>query len=207
MNSCFPLNKTGILLFFADFPKFSGPFVDILLPGAGHRQSIFRYILGNNRAGSHIGPLPDMDRRDQTGVTAHKSVIPNGSAVLLKTVIITSNGTASDVAMAAHITIADISEVGYFGAVLHNAVFNFHKVPYFYRIAQLSFGSQVSKGTDIAVISHLGLDGNALPKAGVIPKLAIAYIRLGSDQAISADAAITPYCGKGLYNRVRSNLG
>src|SRR4051812_29209989 len=88
-----------------------GPSVLNGLPPPPERQGVGRDIVGDDRAGAHIGALTDRYRRDERGVRADKGAVPDGGAVLREPVVVAGDGAGADVRRRADRRVAHVREV------------------------------------------------------------------------------------------------
>ena len=82
------------------------------LAGAADGKGVGGDILGDDAAGSHIGSLAHGDWGHQGCVAANEGVLFHGGAVLFHPVEVDRGCTAAEVAVFAHVGVAQIGQMG-----------------------------------------------------------------------------------------------
>src|SRR6185436_6022919 len=112
-NACQPVTTDllrGAYLFAHGFERaqaFRPTFLNDL-PAAAERQRPRRHVTGDHRAGADIGPIADLDRRDQRRVRADEGALANVGAVFAHAVVVAGNGAGPDIRPLTHPRVADI---------------------------------------------------------------------------------------------------
>src|ERR1019366_10713137 len=84
-------------------------FID--LAGAADSQRAGRDIVGDHAARTHVSPVGDLNRRNQSRVTADKRAVADYRRVLVPAVVVTRNRARADVGFLANDRIAEVSQV------------------------------------------------------------------------------------------------
>ncbi len=90
-------------------PQARGPVLLNHLARARERQCIHRHVAGNHRAGTDIGAVADLDRRNQRRIGTDECILADRRAVLGAAVVIAGDGAGADIGIGADRGVADIA--------------------------------------------------------------------------------------------------
>ena len=90
-----------------------GPALKVGLALPGDAQRLGGHILGDGAAGGGVGTVAYLDRSHKVGVAANEAVIADLGAELILAVVVAGDGAAAEVAVLAHIAVADVGQVAH----------------------------------------------------------------------------------------------
>ena len=108
--------------------SFPCPPVLVHLPSARDRQRLIGHIVGDRRAGGHIGALADRDRRDELRVAANEGAVADDGLVLLLAVVVAGDRAGADVDVLADRRVSQIREVARFRLAAERGLFQLDEV-------------------------------------------------------------------------------
>ena len=153
-------------------------FVDLPAPADG--QSLGGHIHGDRGAGSDKTVITQTNRCHQLTVGANEDPVTQTGLVFLNTVVVTGDGTCSDIAVPPDFRIAQIGEMTGFAARTQNHLF------FFFLIADLGFGSQIGTGANMGEGTH----GRSLADVGLLDDTIRFDHRLGGNLHIAQPSAL-----------------
>ena len=181
------------------------PAVQIGLALPGDAQRLRGHILGNGASCGGVGTIAHLDRSHKVGVTADEAVIADLGAELILAVIVAGDGAAAEVAVFAHIAVADVGQVAHGVAPGKVGVLGLHIGAQMHAIVgdgvhpHMGEGADVVVGADVAAVDLAGIHGSALVHGAVLDE------GVGADDAACADDRLAPQDGARKDHSTRSN--
>ena len=164
-----------------------GPAVEVGLALAGDAKCLRGHVFGDGAAGGGVGSVADGDGGHEVGVAADEAVVANGRAELILAVIVAGDGAAAEVAVFAHIAVADVGQVadgiapGEAGVLRLDISAQMHAVAGDGVDADMGKGADVVVGAEMAAVDLTCVDGGALVHGAVLDE------GVGADDAACAD--------------------
>jgi hypothetical protein len=164
-----------------------GPALKVGLAVAGDAQRLGRHILGDGAACGGVSAVAYLDRGYKVGVAANEAVIADLGAELILAVVVAGDGAAAEVAVLAHVTIADVGQVAHGVAPGKVGVFGLHIGTQMHAVVgdsvhpHMGEGADVVVGAQMAAVDLAGVDGGALVHGAVLDQ------GIGADDAACAD--------------------
>ena len=185
------------LLFFGDVGFHLGgcPAIQIGLALPGNAQCLCGHILGDGAAGGGVGTVAHLDRSHKVGVAADEAVIADLGAELILAVIVAGDGAAAEVAVLAHIAVADVGQVAHGVAAGKVGVLGLHIGAQMHAVVgdgvhpHMGEGADVVVGADVAAVDLAGVHGSAFIHGAVLDQ------GVGTDDAARADDRLAPQDG------------
>ena len=185
------------LLLFGDigFHLGGGPAVQIGLALPGDAQCLGGHILGDGAAGGGVSAVAHLDRSHKVGVAADEAVIADLGAELVLAVVVAGDGAAAEVAVLAHVTIADVGQMAHGVAPGKVGVLGLHVSAQMHAVVgdgvhpHMGEGADVVVGAQMAAVDLAGVDGGALVHGAVLDQA------VGADDAACADDRFAPQDG------------
>ena len=185
------------LLLFGDVGFHLGlcPAVQIGLALPGDAQCLCGHILGDGAAGGGVGTVANLDRGHKVGVAADEAVIADLGAELILAVVVAGDGAAAEVAVLAHIAVADVGQVAHGVATGKVGVLGLHIGAQMHAVVgdgvhpHMGEGADVVVGADVAAVDLAGVHGGAFIHGAVLDQ------GVGADDAACADDRLAPQDG------------
>ena len=181
------------------------PAVQIGLALPGDAQCLCGHILGDGAAGGGVGTIAHLDRGHKVGVAADKAVIADLGAELVFAVVVAGDGAAAEVAVLAHIAVADVGQVAHRVAPGKVGVLGLHVCTQMHAVVgdgvypHMGEGTDIVVGADVAAVHLTGVDGAALIYDAVLDE------GVGADDAARTDDGSAAQDGTGQNDGTRSN--
>src|SRR6266850_337651 len=109
------------------FPAFH-PAVHVRLAPPGDAEGAVWHVLGNRRAGCHVGTLADSHWGDQLTITADECPVLDDRRVLLRPVVVAGDGSGADIHPLADGGIAEVGKVVGLRARSHRGLLQLHEI-------------------------------------------------------------------------------
>ena len=195
-------------LLFGDvgFHPGDGPALYVGLAAPFDGQGSGGHILGDGAAGGGVSPVAHRHRRHQVGVAADEAVVPDGGAVLVLPVVVAGDGAAAEVAVFAHVAVADVGQVADGVAAGKVGVLGLHIGAQVDAVvgdgarADVGEGPDVVVGADLRGVDLAGVDGGAAADGAVLDE------SVGADDAARPDDGAAPQDGAGQDDSPRRDL-
>ena len=195
------------LLLFGDVGFHLGlcPAVQIGLALPGDAQCLCGHILGDGAAGGGVGTIAHLDRSHKVGVAADKAVIADLGAELILAVVVAGDGAAAEVAVLAHIAVADVGQVAHSVAAGKVGVLGLHIGAQMHAVVgdgvhpHMGEGADVVVRADMAAVDLAGVHGGAFIHGAVLDQ------GVGADDAACADDRLAPQDGARKDHSARGN--
>ena len=164
-----------------------GPAVQIGLALPGNAQCLGGHILGDGTACGGVSAVAHLDRGHKVGVAADEAVVTDLGAELILAVVVAGNGAAAEVAVLAHIAVADVGQVAHGVAPGKVGVLGLHIGTQMHAVVGDSVHPHMGEGADVVVGAQMtavdlaGVDGGALVHGAVLDQ------GIGADDAACAD--------------------
>ena len=174
-----------------------GPAVQIGLALPGDAQRLRGHVFGDGAAGGRVGSVADLDRSHQIGVAADEAVIADGGAELILAVVVAGDGAAAEVAVLAHIAVADVGQVADRVAPGKVGILGLHIGTQMDAVIGDGVDPHMGERPDVVVGAQMtavhlaGVDGGALVYGAVLNEA------VGADDAARADDGFAPQDGAG----------
>ena len=185
------------LLLFGDVGFHLGccPAVQIGLALPGDAQCLCGHILGDGAASGGVGAIAHLDRSHKVGVAADEAVIADLGAELILAVVVAGDGAAAEVAVLAHIAVADVGQVAHGVAAGKVGVLGLHIGTQMHAVVgngvhpHMGEGADVVVRADVAAVDLAGVYGGAFIHGAVLDQ------GVGADDAACADDRLAPQDG------------
>ena len=138
-------------------------------------------------AGGGVSAVAHPDRSHKVGVAADETVIADLGAELILAVVVAGDGAAAEVAVLAHIAVADVGQVAHGVAAGKVGVLGLHIGTQMHAVVGDSVHPHMGEGADVVVGAQMtavdlaGVDGGALVHGAVLDQ------GIGADDASCAD--------------------
>lgn len=171
------------------------PAVEVGLTLPGDAKSLRGDVLGDGAAGGGVGPVADGDGGDKVGVAADEAVVADLSAELVLAVVVAGDGAAAEVAVLAHVAVADVGQVadgiapGEVGVLCLDISAQMHTVAGDGVDAHMGEGTDIVVGAEVAAVDLAGVDGGVFVHGAVLDK------GVGADDAACADGGLAAQDG------------
>ena len=181
------------------------PAVQIGLALPGNAQRLCGHILGDGAAGGGVGTIAHLDRGHKVGVAADEAVIADLGAELILAVVVAGDGAAAEVAVLAHIAVADVGQVAHGVAAGKVGVLGLHIGAQMHAVvgdgvhSHMGEGADVVVRADVAAVDLAGVHGGALVHGAVLDQ------GVGADDAACADDRLAPQDGARKDHSARGN--
>ena len=177
------------LLLFGDVGFHLGgcPALKVGLAFPGDAQRLGRHILGDGAACGGVSAIAHLDWGHKVGVAANEAVIADLGAELILAVVVAGDGAATEVAVLAHIAVADVGQVAHGVAPGKVGVLGLHIGTQMHAVVGDSVHPHMGEGADVVVGAQMtavdlaGVDGGALVHGAVLDQ------GIGADDAACAD--------------------
>lgn len=171
------------------------PAVEVGLTLPGDAKSLRGDVLGDGAAGGGVGPVADGDGGDKVGVAADEAVVADLSAELVLAVVVAGDGAAAEVAVLAHVAVADVGQVadgvapGKVGVLRLDISAQMHTAAGDGVDAHMGEGADIVVGAEVAAVDLAGVDGGAFVHGAVLDE------GVGADDAACADGGLAAQDG------------
>lgn len=195
------------LLFFGNVGFHLGlcPALQIGLAVPGDAQCLRGHVLGDGAAGGGVGTIAHLHGGHKVRVAADEAVIADCSAELILAVVVAGDGAAAEVAVLAHIAVADIGQVAHRVAPGKVGVLGLHVCTQMHAVVgdgvhpHMGEGADVVVRADVAAVYLTGVDGAALVYDAVLNE------GVGTDDAARTDDRSAAQDGTGQNDGTRGD--
>ena len=171
------------LLFFGNVGFHLGlcPALQIGLALPGNAQRLRGHVLGDGAAGGGVGTIAHLHGGHKVRVAADEAVIADLGAELILAVVVAGDGAAAEVAVLAHIAVADVGQVAHRVAPGKVGVLGLHVCTQMHAVVgdgvhpHMGEGADVVVRADVAAVYLTGVDGAALVYDAVLNEIFMAW--------------------------------
>ena len=195
------------LLFFGNVGFHLGlcPALQIGLALPGDAQRLCGHVLGDGAAGGGVGTIAHLHGGHKVRVAADEAVIADRSAELILAVVVAGDGAAAEVAVLAHVAVADIGQVAHCVAPGKVGVLGLHVCTQMHAVVgdgvhpHMGEWADVVVRADVAAVHLTGVDGAALVYDAVLNE------GVGADDAARTDDRSAAQDGTGQNDGTRGD--
>ena len=195
------------LLFFGNVGFHLGlcPALQIGLALPGDAQRLCGHVLGDGAAGGGVGTIAHLHGGHKVRVAADEAVIADLGAELILAVVVAGDGAAAEVAVLAHIAVADVGQVAHRVAPGKVGVLGLHVCTQMHAVVgdgvhpHMGEGADVVVRADVAAVYLTGVDGAALVYDAVLNE------GVGADDAARTDDRSAAQDGTGQNDGTRGD--
>ena len=164
-----------------------GPAVEVGLALAGDAKCLRGHVFGDGAAGGGVGSVADGDGGHEVGVAADEAVVANGRAELILAVVVAGDGAAAEVAVLAHVAVADVGQVAHGVAPGKVGVLGLHIGTQMHAVVGNGVHPHMGEGTDVVVRADMAAVDLAGVHGGALVHGAVLDEGVGADDAACAD--------------------
>ena len=182
------------LLLFGDvgFHLGGGPAFEVGLAVTRDAEGLRGHILGDGAACGGVGTVADLDRSHEVGVAADEAVVTDRGAELVLAVVVAGDGAAAEVAVLAHIAVADVGQVAHGVATGKVGVLGLHIGAQMHAVVgdgvhpHMGEGADVVVGAQMGAVDLAGVDGGAFVHGAVFNEAVRADDTARADDGLAA---------------------